>query len=166
MTLETRRLLLRPWQPDDAEELYRHASDPQVGPAAGWPAHKSVAESRVIIRDVLSATSTYAIVLKESGMPVGSISLRTGTDTDLTSRDDECELGYWIGSRYWGHGLVPEAARELVEHAFENLGIQAIWCAYYEGKGLGLDPVVALVMGICVHAWLRVNTATRTATML
>ena len=55
MTLETQRLVLRPWAAEDAQELYRYASDPMVGPAAGWPVHRSVAESRQIIREVLSA---------------------------------------------------------------------------------------------------------------
>ncbi|WP_369945918.1 MULTISPECIES: GNAT family N-acetyltransferase [Coriobacteriales] len=35
MILETPRLWLRPWQEADAPDLYRYASDPQVGPAAG-----------------------------------------------------------------------------------------------------------------------------------
>ena len=40
--METERLLLRPWQESDAEALYRWASDPEVGPAAGWSPHTSV----------------------------------------------------------------------------------------------------------------------------
>ena len=50
----TERLVLRPWSDEDAEELYGLARDPRVGEPAGWPAHGSVAESRQIIRDVLS----------------------------------------------------------------------------------------------------------------
>jgi len=42
MIFETERLILRPWQESDADDLYRYASDPQVGPIAGWPAHTSV----------------------------------------------------------------------------------------------------------------------------
>ena len=38
MTLETERLILRPWEESDAEECYKYAKDPQVGPAAGWQA--------------------------------------------------------------------------------------------------------------------------------
>lgn len=45
-TLETQRLIFRRWNEDDAEDLYRYASDPDVGPIAGWPAHQSVNESR------------------------------------------------------------------------------------------------------------------------
>ena len=66
MIFETDRLILRPWQESDATDLYNYAKSPEVGPAAGWPAHTSVQNSREIIRDVLSAEGTYAIVLKES----------------------------------------------------------------------------------------------------
>ena len=48
--METERILLRHWQESDAEALFKYASDPDVGPRAGWPAHKSVEESREIIR--------------------------------------------------------------------------------------------------------------------
>ena len=44
--IQTSRLLFRPWAETDAEALFKHASDPDVGPRAGWPPHKSVEESR------------------------------------------------------------------------------------------------------------------------
>jgi RimJ/RimL family protein N-acetyltransferase len=50
MILETERLILRPWCEDDANELYKYASDPEVGPPAGWLPHTSVENSREIIR--------------------------------------------------------------------------------------------------------------------
>ena len=46
MELQTQRLLLRPWQEDDADELFKYAKDLQVGPAAGWQVHTSVENSR------------------------------------------------------------------------------------------------------------------------
>lgn len=133
MILETDRLILRPWLEDDAEELYKYASDPDVGPPAGWPPHTSVDSSREIIRNVLSRQETYAVCLKE-GTPIGSIGLHLNGHTDMTERDDECELGYWIGKPFWGQGLIPEASRELLRHAFEQLGMRAVWCGYYDGN--------------------------------
>ena len=131
MTLETERLILRQWEESDAEECFKYAKDPRVGPAAGWPAHTGVENSRQIIRDILSAPETYAIILKETGLPVGSIGLHRN---DLAKSDDEAELGYWLGVSYWGQGLVPEAARELLRHAFEDLKLERIWCGYYDGN--------------------------------
>ena len=131
MIFETERLILRSWSEDDAEECYRYACDPDVGPAAGWPPHTSVEDSRRIIREVLMAPENYAIVLKETGLPVGAIGFHR---RDLAEHDDELELGYWIGKPYWGKGLVPEAARELLRHAFEDLNMARVWCAYYDGN--------------------------------
>ena len=58
MILQTQRLILRPWSEDDAEECYKYAKDPQVGPIAGWPVHTGVENSRQVIRDVLTAPET------------------------------------------------------------------------------------------------------------
>ena len=131
MVLETERLILRPWEETDAAELYKYAKDPRVGPIAGWPVHTSVDNSRQIIREVLAVPETYAIVLKETGLPVGSIGLH---HNDLARGDDEAELGYWLGVPYWGRGIVPEAARELLRHAFEDLRLERVWCGYYNGN--------------------------------
>ncbi len=131
MTLETKRLILRPWEEADAEECYQYAKDPCVGPIAGWPVHTSVENSRRIIRDVLMVPETYAIVIKETGLPVGSIGLH---HNDLAEKEDEAELGYWLGVPYWGRGLVPEASRELLRHAFEDLKLARVWCGYYDGN--------------------------------
>ncbi len=131
MTLETKRLILRPWREDDADELYKYASDPEVGPPAGWPPHTSVVNSRDIIRTVLSAPETYAVCLKGSGKPIGSIGLHRN---DIAEEDDELELGYWIGKPFWGMGLIPEASREILRYAFEDLGMKRIWCGHYNGN--------------------------------
>lgn len=131
--IETERLILRPWQEQDAEDLYTYASNPEVGPPAGWPPHTSVDNSREIIKNVLSKPETYAVCLKD-GTPIGSIGLHLNGSTDMTDRDDECELGYWIGKPYWGQGLIPEASRALMRYAFEELGMRAVWCGYYDGN--------------------------------
>ncbi len=133
--LETKRLILRPWKEEEAEVLYQYAKDPRVGPAAGWPAHTSVENSREIIAGVLSAPETYAVVLKRTGEPVGCIGLSVGDKSRIQGiRPDEGEIGYWIGVPHWGQGLIPEAVRELTRHGFEDLGLTALWCGYYEGN--------------------------------
>ena len=52
----------------------------------------------------------------------------------MTDRDDECELGYWLGQPFWGRGYVPEAVREILRHGFEDIGMRTIWCGYYDGN--------------------------------
>ena len=131
MILYTNRLILRPWNEDDAEALYQYARDPEVGPPAGWKPHTSVENSREIIRDILSAPETYAVCMRENNKPIGSIGLHRN---DLAANDDEYELGYWIGKPFWGQGLIPEASRELLRYAFEDLNMNRIWCGYYDGN--------------------------------
>lgn len=133
-TLETERLLLRHWQLDDAEALYKYASNPNIGPRAGWPAHTSVEDSRKTLIDVLMVPEQYAIVLKETGEPIGSIGLKTGSNTHMIQGPNECELGYWIGEPFWGQGLVAEAGTILIKRAFEDLGMTKIWLGYYDGN--------------------------------
>lgn len=134
MRLETERLILRPWEESDAESLFRYASDPDVGPAAGWPAHQSVVESREIIRTVLRGETSFAICKKGSSTVIGAIALKTGDSTDMTDREDECELGFWLGKPFWGRGYMPEAAAEILRYGFEDLAMTTIWAGYYEGN--------------------------------
>ena len=134
MILETERLLLRPWEEKDAEDLYRYASHPDVGPIAGWSVHTNVENSREIIREVLSAPETYAVVLKENGHPVGSIGLMIGETSNIGLPKTEGEIGYWIGVPYWGRGLIPEAVREMLRHGFVDLNLSKIWCGYFDGN--------------------------------
>lgn len=134
MIHETDRLILRPWLDSDAEALYRYASDPQVGPIAGWPPHTSVEDSREIIHAVLSKPETYAIVLKTSNEPIGSIGLMRNGDGVYPIGETEIELGFWIGVPHWGHGYAPEASHCLIRYAFEQLNVTAVWCGYYDGN--------------------------------
>ena len=134
MALETERLFFRRWEESDAEILFEEASNTEVGPPAGWQPHKNVEESLEIIRNVLNGPEAYAICLKENGKPIGTIELRLKDNTDMTDKDDECELGYWLAREFWGQGIMPEAAQELLRHAFEDLGMTKVWCGYYDGN--------------------------------
>lgn len=70
--MDTDRLILRPWLESDAESLYRYASDPDIGPIAGWSPHANISDSLGIIRTVFAAPEVYAVVLKDTNEPVGS----------------------------------------------------------------------------------------------
>ena len=134
MILTTKRLLLRPWTEEDAESLFEFAKNPDVGPIAGWPPHKSIEESLSIIRNVLNGAECFAICEKDDPKAIGAIELRLKGNTDKTDRDDECELGYWIGKPFWGRGYMTEAAEELLRRGFEDLGMTTIWCSYADGN--------------------------------
>lgn len=132
MQLETTRLVLRSWSEDDAEALYLLARDPKIGPAAGWPVHTSVDNSREIIRTVLSKPETYAVVLKGTGQLVGSIG-EFSSDAQFGANGAP-ELGYWLGSAYWGQGLIVEAMQAMLARCFDASGAETVWCSHFDGN--------------------------------
>lgn len=134
LSIETERLILRPWEESDAESLYEYAKNPDVGPIAGWPVHTSVENSLDIIKEVLSSDETYAVCLKDDNRAIGSIGLIPPAQSYEKAGDSEIEIGYWIGVPFWGNGYIPEAVRAMQKHAFEDLGYTAMWCGYYDGN--------------------------------
>lgn len=133
--METERLILRPWTEYDAPALYKYAQDPAIGPIAGWPPHTSVENSREIIRNILSAPETYAVILKETNEPIGSVGIMFGDGVHSADMEEgDAEIGYWLGVPYWGQGLIPEAVNRLLSRCFEELDIKRVWCGHYDGN--------------------------------
>jgi len=133
--IETERLILRPWHEKDAESLYKYASDPDIGPVAGWPPHKSIEDSLNIIKTVFSAPETYAATLKSTNEPIGCCGIMFSNSLNAANMEsNEAEIGYWIGKSFWGQGLIPEAVRALLARCFNELSLSAVWCVHYEGN--------------------------------
>lgn len=127
--LITPRLALRPFALDDAADVQRLAGDRQVadttlniphpypdGMAAAW-----------IARHAETFASGDELVLgialgREPGpaMLIGAIGLR------FAPPHARAELGYWIGRSYWNQGYATEAARAMVAHGFEAIGLHRI----------------------------------------
>ena len=143
--METERILLRPWQDSDAETLFKYASDPEVGPHAGWPPHKSVEESLEIIRTVFNAEGMWAVIWKKSGepmeqreqsdaginsvesrqrstegQPIGCVGYLPASASNLKIAEDQAEVGYWIARPYWGKGICTEALRMVIDYCFNE----------------------------------------------
>jgi len=127
--LKTKRLYFRHWTINDREQLFSLAKDPDIGNKCGWPPHKTMEDSINVINTVYTNKENYAICKKGNDIPIGCIDLMFNKE-----KDDECELGYWLGRKYWGQGIMPEAAEEMIRHGFEDLKLSKIWCAYYEGN--------------------------------
>ena len=128
MRIETERLVLRPWREDDAAALFRYACDPEVGPAAGWAAHKDEDDSRNVLRTILMNGQTWAVTVAPSDEPVGSIGIFPGKQPE---QNGEYEIGYWIARPFWGNGYAPEAVKALLSLYF-SFGAERIWCAHAE----------------------------------
>lgn len=129
--METDRIILRPWRESDADTLFQWASDPEVGPKAGWPPHGSVEESLEVIRTIFSAEGMWAVEWKETGEPIGSVGYLPASHSNLEIPDDHCEVGYWIARPFWGRGICTEALRLVVDHCFQEKGFSVLWGDYF-----------------------------------
>lgn len=134
-TMQTRRLLLRPWCMGDLEDFYAYARDPEIGPNAGWKPHTSLDESREILENFVGNEEVSAIVLKETGRTVGSL----GLHPDRLSHGSAApcrEVGYVLARECWGHGLMTEAVRRAERYAFEELGLEFLSVAHFPSTGV------------------------------
>lgn len=131
-SLYTERLVLRPWDETDATQLLELAKDPEIAKWCGWEPLNNIRDSLFMLHNFLQLKETYAICLKDDGRVVGSIGLML--DGDLVKNDDECELGFWIGTKYQRNRYAFEATSEVIRHAFNDLNFNTIWCSYFEGN--------------------------------
>ena len=130
--METSRIVLRPWRDSDAPVLYKWASDPEVGPHAGWAPHKSVEESLEVIRTVFKdATNTWAIELKETGEAIGAMGYGPSCDCNLPARQGEPLIGYWIAKPYWNRGICTEALGLMIEHIRKTTDIKSLISGHF-----------------------------------
>ena len=98
-TLETERLILRGFEESDLDDLFEYAQSPDVGPNAGWPAHKTKEDSLNILKMFIEKDDVWAIVEKKSNKVIGSY----GLHKDL-KRDNEKSkmIGYVLSDKFWG----------------------------------------------------------------
>lgn len=119
-TIETERLVLRAWKPDDAPGLFEYAKSPLVGPAAGWKPHKTVEDSEAYLKFAIEENETWAVTQKADGRILGGIGLHT------TRVDTVRELGYVLHPDFWGRGIMTEAAKAVIDFGFRTLTLDAI----------------------------------------
>lgn len=124
--IRTDRLVLRPFERSDAEEVRRLAGAFEIADTTlniPHPYPPELAESWIEShgpRLVLGEQVTYAIVRDHDDRLVGAIGLV------IRRQFDRAEMGYWIGVPYWGNGYCTEAARALLDVAFGPLGLNRV----------------------------------------
>ena len=129
--ITTDRLILRRWEETDAEALYKYASALEVGPHAGWPPHKSVEESKMIIREVFTNDFTWAVVLKETNEPIGCMGYYPFGKSNIEIGDNDAEVGYWIGKPHWNKGYCTEALQAMIRYCYEKKNFQTLWADFF-----------------------------------
>ena len=120
--LKTERLLLRPFELGDVDDVLAYASEPEVGHYLALPRPYTRDNAvEFVARQVLAEWSTrptFAIVFEEH--VVGGIGLR------VDERHARAELGYALAKPQWGRGLTPEAARAVVGWGFERYALNKV----------------------------------------
>ncbi len=125
--IETSRMILRRFTPEDAADNYRIYSDPENMRFMGRPPD-SVEFERHHIRKHISdyygrhEFGLWAVVLKEDGRLIG----RCGLLYQQVEGTQEVEVSYLIDRHHWGRGLATEAARAAVKLGFERYGFPRI----------------------------------------
>ena len=127
MEIETERLLLRMFRPDDADVMYERIwTDPAVMRFVqpdGWPHPREESVNfldRLVTRFRDNGFGQWAVTLKDGGELLGYCGLKTLADTP------DIELLYGIVEEHWGRGLVTEAARAALRFGFEEAGLDYI----------------------------------------
>ncbi len=131
VTLFTPRLTLRPFQLSDLEDLYAYASLEGALDMIGRPPHKDRTESLAVLQRYVDGRKNFAMVYE--GSVIGSFGIEKYDETLFPELDKmRCrELSFILSKAYWGRGLVPEAAREVIRWLFEEQQLDAILCGHF-----------------------------------
>jgi ribosomal-protein-alanine N-acetyltransferase len=120
-SLETPRLLLRPFGPGDAPVVHRVYSDPEVMRYVATGPMTDLAVTERLLQDYDAhqrrhGYSFWAVIERSSGALIGDSGL-------YQTPTGEVELGYTLGAAWWGLGYATEAASAWLSCAFGELGI-------------------------------------------
>jgi len=135
--LETDRLILRPWQESDLEDLFAYASVPGVGERAGWPRHENVETSRKVLAHFMEEKNVFALEEKRTGKVIGSFGLHHSWTHEhaLYQNMKIAEIGYVLSKDYWGQGLMPEAVKAVQQYLFETVGLDFLLISHFVWNG-------------------------------
>ena len=127
-TIETHRLILRPFRVEDAPAMYRNwAHDSAVTEFLTWPPHVSEQATADLLANWEKQSAedpsyyTWAIELKSIGEPIGSISAM-----HVNEVVESAEVGWCIGKQWWGQGIMPEAGAAVFSYLFDEVGLNRI----------------------------------------
>jgi [ribosomal protein S5]-alanine N-acetyltransferase len=127
-TLKTERLSLRPFLPEDADEVARMCADESVSqyiPTMPYPYTREAATTWLITHQDKADSGKeliLAITEKTSARLMGSIGLV------MTPEHRRAELGYWLGKEFRCHGFMTEAAKAMIDYCFSELQLEAVTC--------------------------------------
>ncbi len=127
--LTTSRLLLRPWQTTDLDDLYAYSGSPLVGPMAGWQPHATYEGAHAALQMYMTQEHHFAIVLREEKCVIGAVKLNPESNRGKYYAKS---LSYVLSPSYWGQGYMTEAVGAVIRYAFDILGVELLSAFHYE----------------------------------
>ncbi|MDN3564832.1 bifunctional GNAT family N-acetyltransferase/(deoxy)nucleoside triphosphate pyrophosphohydrolase [Paeniroseomonas aquatica] len=130
--LRTDRLTLRPLRAEDATALHRLVNDWEVAKTLArvpFPYKRSLADEWILSTwaQIAAGEAWHLAIVGEEPGPDGPAETLIGcVALTLDADRRQAELGYWVGRRYWGHGVATEAAGRLCRWALAQLEITGI----------------------------------------
>jgi RimJ/RimL family protein N-acetyltransferase len=126
--ISTARLLLRPFTPEDLEDVWAYQRQPVVARYLAWEA-RDRRQSEESVEQMVKESGlakegdclTLAVVLPDVGRVVGQVEL-----VWLSKENRQGELGYVFNPQYQGKGLATEAALEILRLGFDELDLHRI----------------------------------------
>ena len=120
--LETKRLRLEPWEPDDRLQFAPLATDAEMmryisGGRPWTPEEIQLFADKQRIRFAEGGYCRWKLTLKSGGPMIGFCGM------GLLDSFEAPEIGWWVAREHWGHGLASEAAAEALRDARERLKI-------------------------------------------
>jgi ribosomal-protein-alanine N-acetyltransferase len=131
-TLQTKRLILRPFELTDGDDVRRLAGDRAIADTTlqiPHPYEVGMAEEWILTRGPRFEAGeevVFAVVLRESGELIGAMGLV------IEGKFRKAELGYWIGRPYWGNGYCTEAGQAVLEYGFQALNLNRIHAYHFK----------------------------------
>lgn len=135
LTLETNRLILRPFKESDLYDFNEYASVEGVGEMAGWKHHETIEKTQEILDLFMKQDKTFAVVWKENNKVIGSLGVEEYGMEEILSEFFHYrgrEIGYVLSKDYWGKGIMPEAVSAVIEYLFNVLELDFLTCGYYD----------------------------------
>ena len=125
--LQTERLILRAFTLEDSEEVVPLIGAREVAATTLRIPHPYSAEdfSHFITHMQHESEPVFAITLRQDRKVVGAMGLR------IDQAHQRAELGYWIGTPFWGRGIATEAAKEILRYGFEELRLHRMFAEHF-----------------------------------
>ena len=129
MELRTKRLLLRTHTVEDAKAFWHVINDYDTAKmTASWPYPVPYDLVKERFENALDFDETRRLmpVIVYNGQVIGNMGI------GIKKEDGVPELGYTIGKKWWGKGLMTEAVIALCEYAFKTMPISFIDAETYK----------------------------------